>query len=275
MSVGPPADSGTGGLLDGDQLIAQGRRSVLDDEPPLILQHHNGRPISVPARYLLDVRDKEGDEMEQKAARKLAEKMAKRKRGVPPYYLYDFNQLNERHVDKFRLATRQTQERRATVSFVDRHNQLFNDQKEMESQGARIPEGQKVAAEMTEEQMADIVRDYSTYDFEKAEQIKEFVAELRMAAREATRWAIVGVNNPGAPKSRLKYPLVEIYGEYAIDLGINNADDTELNMSPEGMQRRKDLRDKELAKKKFEEFSAKKKEPKQQGLNLTLKKMEE
>lgn len=240
----------------------------------MILHHHDGRPISVPGRYLIDFRDKEGDEMEQKAARKLAEKMAKRKRGVPPYYLYDFNQLNERHVDKFRLATRQTQENKATVSFVSRHNQLFADQKEMESQGARIPEAKRISAEMTEEQMADIVRDYSSYDFEQQERIKEFVAELRMAAREATRWAIVGINNPAAPKSRLKYPLVEIYGEYAIDLGINNADDTELNMSPEGMQRRKDLRDKEMAKKKFEEFSAKKKEPKEQGLNLTLKRMD-
>ena len=121
--------------------------------------------------------------------------------------------------------------------------------------------------------MSDIVRDYSTYDVEKADRIKELVAEMRTAAREATRWAIIGANNPGAPKSRLKYPLVEIYGEYAIDLGINNPDDTELNMSPEGMLRRKALRDKEQAKKKFEEFSAKK-EPQEQGLNLTLKKME-
>lgn len=145
----------------------------------------------------------------------------------------------------------------------------------MESEGAKVPEDQKIGSEMTDALMADIVRDYSTYDFEKAEQIKEFVAEMRTAAREATRWAIIGANNPGAPKSRLKYPLVEIYGEYAINLGINNADDTELNMSPEGMLRRKALRDKEQAKKHFEEFSAKKKEPKHQGLNLTLKKMDD
>lgn len=123
--------------------------------------------------------------------------------------------------------------------------------------------------------MNDILKDYSAYDFEKQEQIKEFVNDMRTAAREATRWAIIGANNPGAPKSRLKYPLVEIYGEYAINLGINNPDDTELNMSPEGMLRRKALRDKEQAKKKFEEFSAQKKEPKHQGLNLTLKKMDE
>lgn len=145
----------------------------------------------------------------------------------------------------------------------------------MQSQGAKIPEDKKIASEMTEGQMEDIVKDYSTYDIENAEQIKEFVAEMRTAAREATRWAIVGANNPGAPRSRMRFPLVEIYGEYAIDLGINTADDTELNMSPEGMLRRKALRDKEQAKKHFEEFRAKKKEPKHQGLNLTLKKMDD
>jgi hypothetical protein len=142
----------------------------------------------------------------------------------------------------------------------------------MENQGARIPEDKKLGSEISENQMKDIISDYSTYDFEKAERIKEFVAEMRTAAREATRWAIIGANNPAAPKSRLKYPLVEIYGEYAINLGINNPDDTELNMSPEGMLRRQALRDKEQAKKNFEEF-AKQKEPKQQGLNLTLKPM--
>ena len=62
-----------------------------------------------------------------------------------------------------------------------------------------------------------------------------------MAATEASRWAIVGANNPGAPKSRTKHALVEKYGSYAIDLGINNEFDTELNMSPEGKLRRKAL----------------------------------
>jgi len=120
----------------------------------------------------------------------------------------------------------------------------------------------------------EIVRDYSSYDFERAEKIREFVQELRTAAREATRWGIIGANNPGAPKSRLKYPLVELYGAYAIDLGIQNADDTELNMSPEGHLRRKALRDKEMAKQHFENFSKAKNQPKEQGLNLTLKKIE-
>ena len=131
MSAGP--ETGTSALIDADQSMALGRHSMFEDEPPLILQHLDGRPISVPGKYLIDLRDKEGDEIEQRAARKLAEKMSKRKRGVPKYYLYDFNQLNERHVDKFRVAAKQTQERRATTTFVERHNQLFRDQKEMES----------------------------------------------------------------------------------------------------------------------------------------------
>jgi hypothetical protein len=86
-----------------------------------------------------------------------------------------------------------------------------------------------------------IVKDYSTYDIQKQEEVKERVVELRMAATEASRWAIVGANNPGAPKSRTKHALVEKYGSYAIDLGINNEFDTELNMSPEGKLRRKAL----------------------------------
>lgn len=157
---------------------------------------------------------------------------------------------------------------------MGKHNQAFEDQKEAESQGARIPEHLKIAAAITDEQVNEIVTNYSSYDFERAEKVRELVAELRTAAREATRWAIIGANNPAAPKSRLKYPLVELYGEFAIDLGINTADDTELNMSPEGFLRRKALRDKEMAKKHFEDFRNAKNQPKEQGLNLTLKKIE-
>ena len=61
------------------------------------------------------------------------------------------------------------------------------------------------------------------------------ISEVRTAAREATRWAIVGSKNPAAPKSKMKHKDVEMYGQYAIDLGVQSADDTELNMSPEGM----------------------------------------
>jgi len=50
--------------------------------------------------------------------------------------------------------------------------------------------------------MEDIVKDYSTYDFDRAEENKAHVIEMRTAAREASRWAIIGANNPGAPRSR-------------------------------------------------------------------------
>ena len=55
----------------------------------------------------------------------------------------------------------------------------------------------------------------------------------------------------------MKNPMVEKYGSFAIDLGINNQEDTELNMSPEGQLRRKALQQKDLADKKFEDFSNK------------------
>ena len=70
----------------------------------------------------------------------------------------------------------------------------------------------------------------------------------------------------------MKHPLIERYGEYAIDLGIQNEMDTELNMSPEGMLRRKALHQKEQADKYFEEFSKKYKGgDENKTLNLTLK----
>lgn len=51
-----------------------------------------------------------------------------------------------------------------------------------------------------------------------------------------TKWAVCGTN-PGF-KSHMRHPMIEMYGAYAIDLGINNEMDTELNMSPEGKLRR-------------------------------------
>ena len=74
-------------------------------------------------------------------------------------------------------------------------------------------------------------------------------------------------------KTFMKHPLIERYGEYAIDLGIQNEMNTELNMSPEGKIRRQALHQKAQADKYFEEFSKKYKEGDQKtGLNLTLKK---
>ena len=73
------------------------------------------------------------------------------------------------------------------------------------------------------------------------------IAELREAAENASRWAILGNNGPGGKKNNMKNSMIEKYGSFAIDLGINNEMDTELNMSPEGKLRRKALIDKDDA----------------------------
>jgi len=87
--------------------------------------------------------------------------------------------------------------------------------------------------------MNDVVKNYSNYDFEKREAVKANVENLRAAANEMTKWAVCG-STPGS-KSHTRHPMVELYGAFAIDLGINNEMDTELNMSPEGLLRRKGL----------------------------------
>lgn len=106
--------------------------------------------------------------------------------------------------------------------------------------------------------MEDVVKEYSVYDLTKMEQVKQRVRELRMAAREASKWAICGANAPNAPKNRMKHEMIEKYGEFAVELGIQSELDTELNMSPQGKLRRKALRDKDEAEKRFLEFSKKK-----------------
>ena len=100
------------------------------------------------------------------------------------------------------------------------------------------------------------------------------MTENRLAAYEASKWARVGAAAPNAPKSHMRHALVEKYGAYAIDLGIQNEMDTELNMSPEGKLRRNALVAKEEADKRFEEFVKPKVDPKKEGeLNLSLKVM--
>jgi hypothetical protein len=98
------------------------------------------------------------------------------------------------------------------------------------------------------------------------------VEENRLAAYEASKWARCGPSAPNAPKSHMRHSVIEKYGSYAIDLGINNEMDTELNMSPEGKLRRNALVAKDEADKRFEDFG--KKPIKKDGeLNLTLKVM--
>jgi len=70
----------------------------------------------------------------------------------------------------------------------------------------------------------------------------------------------------------MRHPIIEKYGSYAIDLGINNEMDTELNMSPEGKLRRNALVAKDEADKRFEDFG-KKVDPNEGKLNFTLKAM--
>ena len=84
---------------------------------------------------------------------------------------------------------------------------------------------------------------------------------MRTAAREATRWAIIGSKNPAAPKSKLKQTDVELYGQYAMDLGLQNPEDTELNMSPEGMERRKALKENQDAKIHLQQIQDKRTKP--------------
>ena len=83
---------------------------------------------------------------------------------------------------------------------------------------------------------------------------------MKRAAYEVSRWAIVGSGAPNAPRRAMKSAVVEKYGQYAIDLGIQNEMDTELNMSPEGKLRRKALYQKDSADKRFADFGKKQKD---------------
>ena len=85
------------------------------------------------------------------------------------------------------------------------------------------------------------MRSYSSFTFEKSEEIKFHVNEMKDASYLASKWAICGPGAPNAPKSHMRHPMIEKYGGFAINLGINNEMDTELNMSPEGKMRRQAL----------------------------------
>ena len=119
------------------------------------------------------------------------------------------------------------------------------------------------------------MRSYSSFTCEKSEEIKFHVNEMKDASYLASKWAICGPGAPNAPKSHMRHPMIEKYGGFAINLGINNEMDTELNMSPEGKMRRQALVAKDDADKKFEDFGKPKiKKGKEGELNLTLKKMD-
>ena len=91
---------------------------------------------------------------------------------------------------------------------------------------------------------------------------------LRKAATDTVKWRTAGMGS----KAFMKHPDIEMYGEYAINLGIMDEMNTELNMSPEGKIRRKALYQKKEADKQFQKFSEQYMDKKGDGeLNLTLK----
>lgn len=163
--------------------------------------------------------------------------VSKRKRGFVVHNDdYSFVKINEKHVDKFFVRVKENIEEKATQTFLSRQDE---------------------SKKITYENINPIFKYYSNYEFEKREATKMTIAELRVAAENASRWAILGANGPGAKRNYMKHAMIEKYGAFAIDLGINNEMDTELNMSPEGKLRRKALIDKDDADKYFEEFTKK------------------
>lgn len=115
--------------------------------------------------------------------------------------------------DKFKNTTRAQVETKATYEYLD-----------------------KIGDSQTFDTVLDVVKHYSNYSVEKEEEIKEHILKLRDAANNVTKYSLIE-----GTKTYMKHPMVERYGEYAINLGIQNEMDTELNMSPEGKLRRKAL----------------------------------
>jgi len=87
------------------------------------------------------------------------------------------------------------------------------------------------------------------------EEDQEHVEELKNAAYQAVKWSYLGSGNPANKKKPMRHELVERYGAFSIDLGLNNEFDTDLNMSEAGKIRRKALYQADDAKKAFENFS--------------------
>lgn len=143
--------------------------------------------------------------------------ISKRRRGsVVENPDYTFAGLNDRHVDKYTVGSKQNVENRATNVYIEKN-----------------PGPPKHSTDTVN----DLVREYSTYSYEKGEEIKQHVHELKEASYQMSKWGLIGANS----KNNMKHPMVEKYCDFAINLGINNELDTELNMSPEGKLRRKAL----------------------------------
>ena len=97
---------------------------------------------------------------------------------------------------------------------------------------------------------------------------------MRNAAYQAVKWSYLGSGNPANFRKPMRGELVERYGAFSIDLGLNNEFDTDLNMSEAGKIRRKALYQADDAKKAFENFSNKLRGgaegPKEANLTLKL-----
>lgn len=130
---------------------------------------------------------------------------------------YSFVKINEKKVDKFRVRVQDNIEEKATQKFLSKQDE---------------------SSKITYQTINPVFKYYSNYDFDKKESTKLTIEELKVAAENASRWAILGANGPGGKKNNMKNSMIEKYGSFAIDLGINNEMDTELNMSPEGKLRR-------------------------------------
>ena len=92
---------------------------------------------------------------------------------------------------------------------------------------------------------------------DKKEEIEDLVCEVRDASYKAVRWSYLGAGNPANRKKEGRHEDVERYGAFAIDLGLNDELNTDLNMSEAGRLRREDLNRKADAKSKFEQYAAK------------------
>ena len=99
--------------------------------------------------------------------------------------------------------------------------------------------GKKAASKLTS--LKSVIADYSTYAVEQQEADQDHVEELRDAAYQAVKWSYLGSGNPANKKKPMRGELVERYGAFSIDLGLNNEMDTDLNMSEAGKIRRKAL----------------------------------
>lgn len=96
----------------------------------------------------------------------------------------------------------------------------------------------RMNSQLKNEQAHKYADSYTTFDGEMSEKVQTDVKELKETGAKVTPWTYTGKYYPAAKRNRQRDDLVEVYGEMAINLGINNKLDTELNCSKEGQYRR-------------------------------------